>query len=218
MNFERRILISFLIYIFISGCVSNQSIELINLDTSKKIVQEYYESGKFDEECRVIIDDAIKQIGKLPLVNNSTVVFDVDETALSNYSHTKEIGFGFEINIWNQWLMETDGTAIYHTKRFYDWLISKNVKVIFLTGRYALTREATIKNLIEQGFTKFDTLIVRSPEEEKIPAAVFKPMKREELAKKGYNIIACIGDQWSDLNGDNAGIKIKLPNYLYIID
>jgi len=36
--------------------------------------------------------------------------------------------------------------------------------------------------------------------------------------KKGYEIIANIGDQWSDLVGGNSGYKIKLPNYLYLID
>jgi predicted secreted acid phosphatase len=90
--------------------------------------------------------------------------------------------------------------------------------VIFLTGRYQEVYEATIKNLVNRGFTKFDTLIVRSNEEKSIPAAEFKTRKREEIVARGYNVIASVGDQWSDLVGGNAGIKIKLPNYLYLID
>lgn len=205
------------IIVFI-GCSSSEDFAIENLDTSKKIVQDYYESGKFDKECAAIIDDAIEKINKLQLNDKSAVVFDIDETALSNYIHTKEIGFGFIMDLWHQWLIKADAPAIPQTKRFYDWLISKNINVIFVTGRYQEVKEATRKNLFEQGYTKFDTLIVRQPEEQKIPAAEFKALKRDELVKKGYKIIASIGDQWSDLVGGNAGIKIKLPNYLYLIN
>ena len=122
------------------------------------------------------------------------------------------------MELWHQWLIKADAPAIPQTKRLYDWLVSKNIKVIFVTGRYQEVKEATRKNLLEQGYIKYDTLIVRQPVEHNIPAAEFKALKRDELVKKGYKIIASIGDQWSDLVGGNAGIKIKLPNYLYLID
>jgi len=201
-----------------TGCSSTENFVIENLDTSKKIVQNYYESGLFDKECKAIIDDAIEKISDLKIDDKSAVVFDIDETALSNYKHTKEIGFGYVTDLWHQWLIKADASAIPQTKRFYDWLISKNIKVIFITGRYQEVKEATRNNLFEQGYTKYDTLIVRQPEEQGIPAAEFKALKRDELVKKGYKIIASIGDQWSDLVGGNAGIKIKLPNYLYLID
>ena len=212
------LLIFALALLIFTGCSTQSPFILENLDTAKKLVQNYYESGQFDNECKEVIDDAIAKIEQLTIDDKSVVVFDVDETALSNYRHTKEIGFGFVSSLWHQWMLKADGTAIPQTKRFYDWLISKNIRVIFVTGRYQEVKEATRKNLINQGFVKFDTLIVRKPSEQKIPAAEYKAQKRDELTKEGYNIIASIGDQWSDLVGGNAGIKIKLPNYLYLID
>ncbi|MBI1939218.1 MAG: HAD family acid phosphatase [Ignavibacteriales bacterium] len=191
---------------------------LMNLSEAKILVQNYYETGAFDAECKQIFDDAITQIEKIKLSDSSAVIFDIDETALSNYDLTKEIGFGFRPDIWDAWLQKAAAKAIPQTKKFYDWLVSKNIRVIFLTGRSEKEREATAKNLYKEGYTKYDTLIVRSPDEKKIPAAEFKAGKRTQLTRKGYKIIACIGDQWSDLVGGNAGIKIKLPNYLYIID
>jgi len=214
---KNNILFLFIISFFVYSCSNNQD-ELVNLDTVKKVVGDYYESGRYDEECRVIIDDAFKKIKDVNLTKNSTVVFDIDETSLSNYNHIKEIGFGYCIEIWNEWLNKADGTALYHTKRFYDFLISQNVRIAFITGRYTSTREATITNLINQGYTQFDTLITRNEDELKIPATIFKAGKRRELAELGYEIIANIGDQWSDLEGEYSGIKIKLPNYLYLID
>ncbi len=209
------VLVSFFAFI---SCSSAPTLQIINLDAAKNAVQGYYESGAFERECERIIDDAINRLETIPLKKNMTVVFDIDETALSNYDHTKEIGFGYVPKLWTEWLLKADAKAIPQTKRFYDWLISKNIGVIFLTGRYEETRDATIKNLFDQGYTKFDTLIVRRNDERTIPAAKFKALKREELVMKGYEIIACIGDQWSDLIGGNTGYKIKLPNYLYLID
>lgn len=207
-----------LIFLFISCNSSESTIKLVNLDAAKNAVQNYYESGTFDKECSKIIDDAIEHIERTKIIDKAAVVFDIDETALSNYEHTKSIGFGYIPNFWNNWVKEGKAKAIKETKRFYDYLISKNIHVIFISGRYAELREATLKNLIEQGYTKFDTVITRTKEEQNIPAAEFKAKKREELVKKGYEIIANIGDQWSDLVGGNSGYKIKLPNYLYLID
>jgi len=208
----------FIITLFFYNCTSTNRQELLNLDDAKVLVQNYYESGAFDAECKTIIDSAISQIELLTLHDSSAVIFDIDETALSNYNHTKEIGFGYKYELWSEWLKRADADAIKQTKRFYDWLVSKKINVIFLTGRTKKEREATVKNLHLRGYIDYDTLIVRNADETKIPAAEFKAHKRQELVRKGYKIIANIGDQWSDLVGGNSGIKIKLPNYLYIID
>ncbi len=221
---ERRIknILSKLILLFaallMAACSSTQELKLENLDTAKKLVENYYEGGQFDKECKEIFNNAIDQIEKLPLQDKSVVIFDVDETVLSNYNNTKEIGFGYIREYWHKGILKADEPAIPESKKFYDWLVSKNIRVIFLTGRYSEVYEATIKNLVDRGFTKFDTLIVRSEEEKSIPAAEFKARKREEIVARGYNVIASVGDQWSDLVGGNVGIKIKLPNYLYLID
>lgn len=205
--------------IILAGCTSTDpTLKVMNLGAAKNAVQAYYESGEFDRECAKIIDAAINQIDGIKLTGNPAIVFDIDETALSNYEYTKEIGFGYVYKLWDEWQQKGIAPAIKDTKRFYDYLLSKNIHVIFVTGRYTEVSEATKRNLIEKGYTKFDTLIIRSDNERKIAATEWKAAKREELVSKGYNIIACIGDQWSDLVGGNTGIKIKLPSYLYLLD
>jgi acid phosphatase len=203
---------------FLFACSTSENSQLQNLDISKKLVEDYYESGQFDKECKEVYDEAIAQIKKLSLPKKAAVVFDVDETALMIYNSTKSIGFGYVREIWHNEILRAEEPAIPQTKTFYDWLISKNIKIIFLTGRYPEAYEATKKNLIAKGFSRFDTLIVRNADEIKLPAEKYKTQKRDELVNKGYSIIACVGDQWSDLKGGNTGIKIKLPNYLYLID
>ncbi len=208
----------FTAFILVSCTSTDSTLKVMNLGAAKNAVQAYYESGEFDRECAKIIDDAIDQMDGIKLTGKPAVVFDIDETALSNYEYTKEIGFGYVYKLWNEWQQKGIAPVIKDTKRFYDYLISKNIHAIFVTGRNSEVGEATKRNLIEQGYTKFDTLIVRSKTEIKMTAAEYKTKKREELVKKGYDIIACIGDQWSDLVGGNTGIKIKLPSYLYLLD
>jgi acid phosphatase len=205
--------------VLISGCGSAAiTTPLTNLGEAKKAVQRYYESGTYESECSKIIDDAISYLDKMKITENAVVVFDIDETALSNYQYTKEIGFGYVYKTWNDWQLKGIAPAIKNTKRFYDYLISKNIRIVFLTGREAEMREATRRNLIERGYTKFDTLIVRSEAERNLPTSSFKLQKRNELVKKGYDIIVSIGDQPNDFAGGNTGYEIKLPSYLYLLD
>ncbi len=204
----------FLIFTLV-GCSSNQ---LVNLRTAKDIVKDYYESGKYDEEMNEIIKDVEEKFSKVVVKNNSAVIFDVDETTLSNYEISKRLDFGYDHKIVQDWVLSAKLPAIKQTKELYDFLKSKNVKLIFLTGRLAEEYDATYKNLIEEGYTGFDTLIVRNDEQKKIKTQIFKSGIREELTKAGYNIIGTIGDQWTDLEGEYHGIQVKIPNYLYLIE
>jgi acid phosphatase len=208
----------FALIIIMFGCSSSEQNQLLNLDSVKGAIQNYYESGKYDSDCTEVVNDGIAYINKIKLSDKSAVVFDIDDTALSNYEQTKSIGFGFVYKIWHQFILEGKAPAIKPTRDFYNFLISKNIHVIFLTGRYSEMLDITKKNLVEQGYTKYDTLIIRNDAEKNLTAAEYKTQKRAELVKKGYDVIACIGDQWSDLTGANTGYKLKLPNYLYLID
>ncbi|WP_290661497.1 HAD family acid phosphatase [Ignavibacterium sp.] len=197
------------------SCTSD---ELINLRLAKDRVKDYYESGKYDEDLGEIYSKAKSQIEKIKIKNNSTAIFDVDDTALSNYQISKRLDFGFDYQIVQNWVMSAKLPAIKQTLDFYNYLKSKGIKLIFLTGRQTEEYDATYRNLVEQGYRDFDTIIVRSERERKIGAAEFKSQKRKELTEQGYEIIICVGDQWTDLEGDYIGIIVKLPNYLYEID
>ena len=51
----------------------------------------------------------------------------------------------------------------------------------------------------------------------KLSAAVFKTARRAQLTQQGFNIVANFGDQWSDVVGDCSGFRVKLPNYIYLV-
>lgn len=204
--------LTLILFLTLLSCSSN---ELVNLRVAKDRVKDYYESGRYDKELEEIYLDAKSKVDKIQMKQNSAAIFDVDDTALSNYEISKRLDYGYDYKIIQDWVMSAKLPAIKQTLEFYNYLKSKRVKLIFLTGRQIKEYDATYRNLIEQGYTDFDTLIVRSEQERKLGAAQFKLQKRKELTLKGYEIIICVGDQWTDFEGENTGIKVKIPNYLY---
>lgn len=191
---------------------------LVNLDIAKDEVAKYYESGQYEKELTVIINDAKEKFSKIELVPNSVVVFDVDETTLDNYKAIKQIGYGYERKYWNEWVEMENAAAILQVKGLYDFLLQKGFKIIFITGRRDNQYNPTFTNLKSAGYTVFDTLITRRQDDHKTTAADFKAQKRKELVEKEYVIAGCVGDQLSDCKGENCGIVIKLPNYLYLVE
>ncbi len=214
MRFFRSLNLNvFLILILILNSCCNE--KLLNLTTAKERVQQYYEGGQFDKELDEIIADAKNKFSKVEVKQNSTVIFDIDDTALLNYEASKKMGFGYVKSIVDEWVSKAEVPAIPQVKDLYDYLLQRDVKIIFLTGRFHDEYDYTFKNLVNEGFTTFDTLIVRRPEEQNLPAVEFKSKVRTTLTQQGYEIIGNVGDQWTDLDGPYSGIKIKIPNYLY---
>ena len=198
------------------ACVKNE--KPVNLTIAKNEVKRYYESGKFDEELNAVIEEAKKKFEKTEFKENFVVIFDVDETALNNYELAEKMGFGYVYDMNKEWNAEMKAPAIPQVKELYDFLLSKGAKIIFLTGRNFYEYEVTYQNLVKEGYTVFDTLITQIGEETKMKAKDFKSNKRVWLTKNGYEIIATVGDQWTDLEGEYHGIQIKIPNYLYMIE
>lgn len=202
--------------IILFACEENE--KPINLSIAKEKVQQYYESGKFDKELDKVIEEAKKKFDKIAFKKNSAVVFDVDETVLDNYGLAELMGFGYVYEMNKKWNAEMKVPAIEQVKELYDYLRSKGAKIIFLTGRNFAEYKVTYQNLVNAGYTVFDTLITQIGDEKKMKTQDFKSSKRVWLTKHGYNIVGTVGDQWSDLEGEYHGIQIKIPNYLYLVE
>ena len=189
-----------------------------NLSDSKKIIERYYDSGKFDAELDGVIDLAKKYFNRIQPNEHSAVIFDIDDTVLSNYHDMKSIDFGYIPKLSHDWILQADAPVIPQSKELYDQLVAQGFHIIFLTGRQADEYEASLKNLQLRGFNQFDRVIVRGPEEKKLSAKDYKTAHRKALTEQGYTIEGSVGDQWSDLEGGYTGHVVKLPNYTYKID
>ena len=206
-------LLSICVVILLAGCSSAP----LNLEIAKDHVMSYYDSGKYDAELDNVVKHAESEFNNIQPGDSTVVIFDVDETILSSYDFEKDLDFGYVMPLWNKYILEAKEPAIKQTKSLYDFLVKKGFKIIFLTGRKNDQYNATYENLINNGLTKFDTLIVRQPPEYDFTALKYKSLQRTELANRGYKIAGTVGDQFSDLDGPYHGIQIKIPNYMYII-
>lgn len=210
--------IKFVVPLFILFLFSSCTSSLENLSVHKSKVRFYYESGAYNRDLTEILSDAVKDFSGIKPREKSVVIFDVDETALSNYEVIKQLEFGYLPEYWHNWILQSKAPAIDEVKEFYKMLIGRGFKVVFITGRNHTEYDATFRNLIRAGYTKFDTLIVRSPGMKDAAANNFKSIERLVLTQLGYVIEGCVGDQQSDMEGDFTGIKVKLPNYMYSIE
>lgn len=201
--------------LFLQNCKNECSHETENLDVSKKNIANYYESGLYETDLDKALEPAYEALKK-SYNKNAAIIFDVDETILSNYNYIKSINFGYESDLWNIYLKEGSADPIDKTVEFYKKAVESGLSVIFLTARTSESCEHTYDNLISSGITEFDTLICKGPEFEGLPSQQFKETERRLLTEAGYDIVMCVGDQPTDLAGENTGVKIKLPNKLYI--
>jgi len=201
----------------------------------------YYQcSGTYERDIRRVIDKAIAYVterarkgGKLALV------LDIDETSLSNWEEMKANDFGLiengpcelgrpDADGWrvpespcgfSAWILARDAKPL-DTVRLFRAARASNIAVFFITGRkdddQHCVRDATTGNLRKAGYSDWTDLILE-PGDYKSTVEQFKTEKRKEISAKGYTIIANVGDQYSDLNGEYAERVFKLPNPFYFV-
>ena len=75
------------------------------------------------------------------------IVFDIDETALSNYPADKEMDFSYDPVKFDQWIRGFRETVIQPTLRIFLQAQKQGVATIFLTGRKEDYRDVTVADL-----------------------------------------------------------------------
>ncbi len=197
-----------------------------NLDALKAQLKQYHEctckcgcyaKDQDHQADRAIAFLRIRAANRRPQ-EKLALVLDIDETALSNYEEMVKAGFAYDSAVFDAWIVTAKAPAIPGTLRLYTEAQKLGVSVFFITGRSDAEREATERNLSEQGFQNWQQLILRSPAQTTEPMSVFKSGARAEVAAQGYNIVLNVGDQWSDDKGKpQAEFFVKYPNPYYII-
>lgn len=214
---KKQFLVRYVSAIILSIVLSGCSQTPVNLSDAKAAIVKYYESGKFDWELNQTVDLAKKYFMRIKPTEHSVVLFDIDDTILSNYCDMKSIDFGYIPKLSHQWILRATAPVIAPTKELYDQLIAQGFHIIFLTGRQEDEYDATVKNLSLWGISTFDRLIVRAAQEKNLAAQDYKTKHRKALQEEGFVIVGSVGDQWSDLAGGSSGHIVKIPNYTYII-
>ena len=192
-----------------------------NLSDLKQEIAGYADSAAYNEDLAASVSSAepfllsrSKQGGE-----NLAVIFDIDETVLSNIPHMKEADWGYQPEDWDTWVAEAEAPVLAPVRDVYETALLLGYKVFFLTGRTEADRAATVRNLRKEGMGTYEKLILRPRKgtEPYVKAVVFKTNIRKELTEQGYTIVASFGDQDSDIEGGYVERTFKLPNPFYKI-
>jgi hypothetical protein len=143
------------------------------------------------------------------------IVFDIDETTLSNYTAIEADNFTFGTNSQNE-AQNKIGTAIPPSLALFNLAKEKHIAIFLITGRRENVRTPTAENLAEQGYTGYKQLILR-PVGGTGTTVDYKAGERAKIEDQGYRIVANVGDQYSDLAGGHSGVAFKLPNPFYFL-
>jgi len=182
-------------------------------------VSDYYLSGSYDVELRGLISPVIEHFKNGTANANDVFVFDVDETALSNFDVFRASGYKWNAELYDNQLKTESSPAVKPVQELYNVLVEKGYKIFFITGRdyNDFNYTHTYGNLKKSGYTKIDSLILRPEEFKNSTAQEYKSTIRQRLVSAGYNFVGNTGDQWSDMAGGNAGYMVRITNYIYCI-
>jgi predicted secreted acid phosphatase len=207
--------------LFLGACVQPFAAEPANLQSAKSEIARYVNSGEYGNDVARTALKASKYLAKRlakPVKEGEkrAIIFDIDETTLTNLSHLMAQDYGYVPAVWKRWVSEGQARAIVPVQLVYDIAVKNNIAVFFVTARKAAESTATEKNLREVGYETW-TKIYYCPDDYAESIRSYKRGIRQQLTTEGYTIVANIGDQDSDLSGGLAERTFKLPNPFYLV-
>ena len=201
----------------------------VNVGDIKIAAAAYHGSGAYDRDLSLVTSRASAWIAeRVPQVSRPAVVFDIDDTALSNWEVIKANDFGRVFKGpcrslpdgpcgWVAYDLRGRTPAIPQTLALFRQARSLGADVFFISGRDESQRAATERNLRAAGYSGYRGLILTPRGAHYPSAADFKAPQRAAIEQAGYTIVANIGDQPSDLVGGHAESVFLMPNPFYRI-
>jgi predicted secreted acid phosphatase len=208
--------------LWISGCAINPG-EPENLSRLKEQILRYVDSGRYAQQIENVSSAAIDWIeqrvqtearnlgaGKRRLA----VVFDIDETMLSNLPYMRAMDFGYQPAAWTAWVARGEAPPLEPVREIFQRARRLGVEAIFITGRRERDQAGTEKNLRAIGTGDYLRIFFMGDDATET-AEKFKTATRARLVSEGWILIANVGDQASDLAGGFAEKTFKLPAPFY---
>ncbi|MGW0613368.1 HAD family acid phosphatase [Streptomyces sp. NPDC002788] len=155
--------------------------------------------GTWQKDCQAVMDQALpylkQRIAAAEPGEKQAIVFDIDNTTL-------ETDFGFSYpQPANKPVLDVAGYAQ-----------ERGVALFFVTARPDIVHAFTEYNLKQVGY-QVSGLHVRNFIDLFRNVAEYKTAQRVAIERKGYTIIANIGNSATDLSGGHAEKTFKLPDY-----
>jgi len=201
--------------------------------TGLKDLHTFNPDGAYAHEVEGIATDAEKYLAKNHTTKAATgtpaILFDIDDTTLNTYNYEIFSNFVFK---------SADNAAFVNAGVFpavpgmvdlANQATAEGYTVFFLTGRPEGQRVGTKANLASVGYgtvpdgnlyLKDLTAPWLSSCATTTPTCTtiqYKSLTRQHIESMGYDIVANLGDQFSDLTGGFADRTFKIPNPNYFL-
>ena len=188
------------------------------------LLQQYHDSGQYENDIALVIQSAQAYIEKLPTpTGKEAIVLDIDETSLSNWAAI-DLYQPYDSDSFKAWVAKGIAPAITPTLELYQSAIKRGFRVFFITGRKTSQASITKTNMKNAGYTQWEQIFFHpDPGQDGNPyltfpeAGTYKTSVRWSLHNQGYTLVANIGDQVSDLVGGYAQACFQVPNPFYTV-
>jgi len=198
--------------------------EPTNIQQCQQRLTQYHDTGAYMREFKLVVNQAHDYIRKKIETNKESkspkplaLVLDIDETTLSNYAFLKHEGFGTNVRAFDRYLPQVNKTPLEPMLNLYQFAKKNGVSIFFVTGRKDNFAQPTVESLKQAGYSDWNGLYFKPQDYRKSSIIPFKSNIRREIVMKGFDIVASIGDQMSDLIGGYADRGFKLPNPYYYL-
>jgi predicted secreted acid phosphatase len=192
-----------------------------NLTHAKWRMVEWHDSGAYMRDFQTAATRADRildhYIHNKDLPQNFTIVFDIDETLLSNWQYLRENDFGITLPSFIPWASTSHDIALDPMGKVFAKARAYRIPIMLISGRPESLRDATVKNLNAAGYWGWARLFLRPETDHDTSVVPFKSGVRKALVTQTYDIILNVGDQHSDLEGGYARHIVKLPNPFYYL-
>ncbi|NEC50687.1 hydrolase [Actinospica acidiphila] len=153
----------------------------------------------WQRDCRAVMDQALpyvkQRIADARPGEKQAIILDIDNTAL-------ETDFGFSFP-------QPANEPVLEVARYAE---ERGVDLFFVTARPGIIYLPTEWNLDHVGYES-SGLYVRGLVDLFRNVGEYKTAQRVDIERKGYTIIANIGNSATDLSGGHAERTFKLPDY-----
>lgn len=188
-------------------------------------IDDYYASGRAERDRIVVVEQArgwLTHWAQESCPNglarcHAAVVVDIDDTLLDSvpfYAHA-DPPFTHDVREWRRFRDGCRQPAIISTRMLVRRLHRSGWHIVLVTGRESTNRTQTRRCLHLRGVTGWDALIMRAPADSATSAAQWKEQQRALLVGRGWQVVASIGDQRSDMDGHHVLRGFLLPNAIY---
>ena len=178
----------------------------------------YYDAGQWRDAVAAVVKkvkaNLKKDLSSSTAPRHPAIVLDIDETSVFNAPCLEPVDW--DLSGLATCAVDGEGTVT-PVLSLYRYARKQGVRVVMITGRPQALAGVARQLLRRLGYSSGFQLVLRPASDTRNSVVPYKSAARAAVERRGFTILANVGDQRSDLAGGHAKRRYKLPNPAYLI-